>query len=132
MAVALITLLVGPFSAATASTRYLPAVPVSIANNYYRTTDAKMILAMNVGMEIVSLRLKDPKDLEFRDVYFNKGAGRLSVTCGSVKVMGSYQYFVSTGAQDMTYLEREAKNFSDLWAALCQGTVPGQLKRKLC
>ena len=93
---------------------------------YDKTTDAKKIAWMNKGKEAVKIKLKDPGSAQFRNIYFHRGADDIPVTCGEVNSKnsfggyGGYQKFISTGRADMTFLEEEVSDFSNLWNDLCR------------
>lgn len=77
------------------------------------------------GKESVLAKLKDPKSAEFKEVYFFRGADNTPMTCGQVNSKNSFggyvgfQRFVSAGSVELTYLQNEVADFSNLWNKLC-------------
>ena len=78
------------------------------------------------GMDTVRELLRDPGSAEFRDVYFNRGADDIPVTCGEVNSRNAYggysgfQRFVSAGSPDLTFLEEQVADFDTVWRQLCR------------
>ena len=93
---------------------------------YNKTTDAKKIGWMDRGMASVKQKLKDPKSVQFRNVYFHRGASGTPVTCGEVNSKNSfggysgYQRFVSAGKPELTFLQEQVSDFTQVWNTLCR------------
>lgn len=77
------------------------------------------------GKDAVKARLKDPQSAEFKDVYFFRGGDNIPVTCGQVNTKNSFggyvgfQYFISSGSSELTFLENEVDDFASVWNKFC-------------
>lgn len=109
------------------------AAPVSAGtttpdNAYETTTDRNKRQWMEIGMEMVRARLKDPGAAQFRNVYFNKWAKTgAPFTCGEVNAknaMGGYigfKRFIAANKRIPAYFEQDFPEgiFEELWRPLC-------------
>lgn len=78
------------------------------------------------GQLSVKKQLKDPGSAEFRNVYFNRGADNMPMTCGEVNSKNSlggysgYQLFISAGKPELTFLQEQVPDFLKLWERYCK------------
>ena len=95
-------------------------------DSYDRTTDAKKIGWMDRGKQAAKAKLKDPSSAKFRNVYFHRGADNIPMTCGEVNSKnsfggyGGYQKFVSAGKPEVTFLQEQVADFSNVWNRFCR------------
>lgn len=81
---------------------------------------------MERGKDAVRSMLKDPGSAEFQEVYFRRGADGIPMTCGQVNSKNSfggyvgYQYFISAGKPDLTYLQNQVSDFRTIWDRFCR------------
>ena len=90
------------------------------------SSDAREKIWMSRGKAAVKAQLKDPSSAQFRNIYFHRGADGIPMTCGEVNsknsfgAYGGYQKFVSAGKSELTFLEEEVADFSNVWNSLCK------------
>lgn len=90
------------------------------------STDARRSIWLSRGKAAAKAKLKDPSSAQFRNVYFHEGADGIPMTCGEVNSKnsfggyGGYQRFVSAGKSELTFLEEEVADFSNVWNRLCR------------
>lgn len=88
--------------------------------------EAKSYELIERGKEAIRQRMKDPDSAKFRAVYFHLGREGVPVTCGEVNAknafggMAGFQRFISAGRQDLTFLERDVKDFDVAWRRFCK------------
>jgi hypothetical protein len=85
----------------------------------------KQDLWVEVGKDAVLQKLKDGESAKFQNVYFNKSAKGVPVTCGEVTSKNSfgaytgYQKFISAGKPELTFLQEEVEDFHTSWNSFC-------------
>ena len=81
---------------------------------------------MERGKDAVRSLLKDPGSAQFQDVYFHRGADGIPMTCGQVNSKNGfggyvgYQYFISAGKPELTYLQNQVSDFGTSWDRFCR------------
>jgi hypothetical protein len=110
------------------ATAILCASTVLAAEPYRdRSTNAKEIAWMDLGMDLVRGKLKDPDSAKFRGVYFHRGATNTPTACGEVNAKNSFggysgfERFISAGRAEFTMLTTDmgAGEFDKAWKMLC-------------
>lgn len=95
------------------------------AKNAARDNEIKEMVWVEKGKDAVKARLKDPDSAKFREVYFFRGKDNIPMTCGQVNSKNSFggfsgfQHFVSGGSAELTFLEKEVKDFHKAWNRYC-------------
>jgi hypothetical protein len=104
---------------------------ISVSDNSYAKTpynkalDQKEIAWMDLGVEQIRQKLKDPDSAEFSDVFFSKSGG-VPAACGYVNAknaLGGYigkQRFFTSGERVPVILESQMSDFSLIWNKFCQ------------
>lgn len=94
--------------------------------NEEQSRKTKEFLWVEKGKDAVKEKLKDSNSVEFRNVYFHRGADNIPMTCGEVNSKNSlggytgYQKFVSAGRPDLTFLQEQVADFGTTWNKFCQ------------
>ncbi|MDH5731075.1 MAG: hypothetical protein OEZ58_18995 [Gammaproteobacteria bacterium] len=105
---------------------YFPSLFAGIEDSYDKTTDTRKIGWMDRGKDAAKSKLKDPSSAKFRNVYYHKGTEGVPVTCGEVNSKnsfggyGGYQRFVSAGKPELTFLQEQVDDFSNVWNRFCR------------
>ena len=100
--------------------------PSQISTKDKLSTDLRELAWIGRGKDMVRGRLKDSQSAEFRNVFFHRGSKNIPVTCGEVNSKNSFggysgfEYFISAGKSDLTFLESEVSDFSNLWNQFCE------------
>lgn len=95
-------------------------------NGYNNTTDPRKIAWMDKGKSAIKLKLKDPSSAKFRNIYFQDSFQNIPMTCGEVNSKNSlgaytgFQKFLSSGTPELSALENEVSDFSNLWNTICK------------
>jgi len=88
-------------------------------------TDAREVAWIEKGKAMVQSKLKDPGSAEFKDVFFFRGRDGIPMTCGQVNGKNAFggrpgfRRFISAGSAEMTFIEDEVSEFSELWGRFC-------------
>ena len=92
---------------------------------YNQSTDHKEIGWMDLGMDQIRDRLKDPESADFTDVFFSRSGG-IAAACGYVNAKNSFggyigkQRFFTAGDSVPAILESDMPDFATIWNKFCQ------------
>ena len=97
-----------------------------VEDTYENTADWQKIMTMEKGMDAARTKLRDPFMAKFRHVFFHQGRDGISAACGEVSSVNNFanntefQRFISAGSQDLTFFEKDLREFPLIWGSLCE------------